>query len=102
MTIKIMPISDLRRKTSEVIKSAQNEGDAVYITQHGRPAAVLVNYEWYETLIAQLEDLSDQASLKASAGESARPYDEFLAEFGQPKPGVSSNTAEGTDRTHRA
>ena len=82
MTTKIMPVSDLRRQAGRVIRTVQEE-DVVYITQHGRPAAVLVDYEQYEALLAQLEDLSDMADLEAAAGESARDYESFLAEMGQ-------------------
>ena len=82
MATKIIPVSDLRRKTSDVIKTVQREGQVVYVTQHGRPAVVLVDYEDYEALIAQLEDLSDLASLEAAVDEPVRPYDEFLAELG--------------------
>lgn len=82
MATKIIPVSDLRRKTSDVIKAVQGEGRVVYITQYGRPAAVLMGYEHYETLMAQLEDLSDLVSLEAAADEPVRPYDEFLAEIG--------------------
>ena len=82
MATKIIPVSDLRRKTSDVIKSVQSEGQVVYVTHHGRPAVVLVDYEDYETLMAQLEDLSDLASLEAAADEPARSYDEFVAELG--------------------
>ena len=81
MATKIIPVSDLRRKTSDVIKSVQSEGQAVYVTQHGRPAVVLVDYETYENLMAQLEDLSDLASLEAAAEEPVRPYDEFAEEL---------------------
>jgi prevent-host-death family protein len=54
MSVKIMPISDLRRKTSDVIQTVQESGDAVYITQHGRPIVVLVEYERYENLMREL------------------------------------------------
>jgi prevent-host-death family protein len=79
-----LPISDLRRQASQVIQSVQREGDVVYITQHGRPAAVLVDYERYEALLAQLEDLADLASLEAGADEPVRVYAEFLAEMDGP------------------
>ena len=87
MSTLIVPISDLLRKTSDVLKTVSG-GQVVYITQHGRPAAVLVDYDHYEALLAQLEDLSDLASLEAAADEPVRPYDEFLAKdlgfwFGQ-------------------
>lgn len=82
MTTKIMPISDLRRQTSQIIRAIQEDGDVVYITQHGRPAAVLVDYEQYESLLTLLEDLSDLASLEAAADEPERDYEAFLAEMG--------------------
>ena len=84
MATKIIPISDLRRKASDVIHTVQNEDEVVYVTQYGRPAVVLVGYEHYEMLMSQLEDLSDLASLQAAADEPARPYQEFLAELGLP------------------
>jgi prevent-host-death family protein len=53
MSTKIMPVSDLRRETSAVIRGIQATGDVVYITQHGRPAAVLLDCDQYEALLAQ-------------------------------------------------
>jgi len=82
MGTKIMPASDLRRKTRAVIDVIQKEGDAVYITQHGRPVVVLVDYERYEQLLEQLQDLSDLLSLEATADKPARPYADFAAEMG--------------------
>jgi prevent-host-death family protein len=90
MGIKIMPVSDLRRKTKDVIDAIQSQGDAVYITQHGRPVVVLVEYEHYEQLLEQLQDLSDQVSLQAAASEPARPYSEFAAEMGLPTEPVAA------------
>ncbi len=55
MNTKIMPVTDLRRDTSAVIRSIREQGDVVYITQHGRPAAVMLDYEQYEALVAQAE-----------------------------------------------
>ena len=57
MSTNIVPISDLRRQASRVVNTLREGSDVVYITQHGRPAAVLVNFEQYEALIAQLEEL---------------------------------------------
>lgn len=79
---KIFPISDLRRRTAEVIGAVQAGSGVVYITQYGRPSVVLVDYEYYETLMSQLEDLSDMVSLQVAADEPARPYGEFLTEMG--------------------
>ncbi|MEZ4590152.1 MAG: type II toxin-antitoxin system Phd/YefM family antitoxin [Chloroflexota bacterium] len=81
MGTKIVPISDLRRQTSQIIQTIRDGGDPVYITQHGRPAAVLIDYEAYENLLAQLEDLSDLVSLEAAETETERDYEAFLAEI---------------------
>ena len=62
MSTNIIPISDLRRRASEVVKRLRETKDAIYITQHGRPAAVLVDYEKYEALLAQLEELIEKQS----------------------------------------
>lgn len=53
MSTKIIPLSDLRRNVSRTIKALQQQDEAVYITQHGRPQAVLVSYEHYEQLLKQ-------------------------------------------------
>lgn len=55
MSTKIMPISDLRRETSAVLRKIQEDGDVVYITQHGRPAAVILDYKQYEAMVAQAQ-----------------------------------------------
>lgn len=50
MKTKIMPVSDLRRETSAVIRGIREEGDVVTITQYGRPAVVMIDYEQYQRL----------------------------------------------------
>ena len=53
MGMKIIPVSDLRRSISQIIKGLLQKDDTVYITQHGRPQAVLVSYKHYEQLLEQ-------------------------------------------------
>ncbi|MCZ7669738.1 MAG: type II toxin-antitoxin system Phd/YefM family antitoxin [Chloroflexi bacterium] len=55
MSTKIMPVSDLRRQTSTVLRNIQEDGDVVYITQHGRAAAVILDYKQYEALVAKAQ-----------------------------------------------
>ncbi|MCB8946147.1 MAG: type II toxin-antitoxin system Phd/YefM family antitoxin [Ardenticatenaceae bacterium] len=55
MRTKIMPVTDFRRMTSAIIRDIQEEGDVVYITQHGRPTAVMLEYKAYERLLALAE-----------------------------------------------
>ena len=86
MATRTVSVSDLRRKTTGVVQMARREDETIYITQHGRPAAVLMSYDRYESLLSQLEDLSDLAALQAAADEPARPYEESLAEISFPGP----------------
>ena len=67
MTTKIMPVSDLRRKVSQTIKELQHapRDEAVYITQHGRPQAVLVSYEHYEHLREEARRRMTPADIEA-------------------------------------
>jgi prevent-host-death family protein len=80
MATKIMPVSDLRRNASEVLTKIREDREAVYITQHGRPAAVLVDYAQYEAMVAQLEDLTDLAALEVAETEPVRDYEVYLTE----------------------
>ena len=55
---KIIPISDLQTRAKKIVESVKQTRDPVVITQRGRPAALLVNYEDYEGMIATLEEMS--------------------------------------------
>jgi antitoxin YefM len=55
---KILPISDLATKTKEIVEGVKKTGDPVIITQRGRPAALLVNYEEYEGMLHTLDEMS--------------------------------------------
>jgi prevent-host-death family protein len=52
----ILPISDLRVQAKEILKQARKQ--PVVITQNGRPSAVLISYEEYNEMVAQLMQLA--------------------------------------------
>ena len=47
-------VTTLKRKASKIISELEREGAPVLITQHGRPAAYLVDVETYEKLHQRL------------------------------------------------
>ena len=55
-TPKIVPISDLKQKTGDVLKEVSS-GDPVFITRRGRAAAVMVSMKAYENSQHELEIL---------------------------------------------
>jgi prevent-host-death family protein len=54
---KIIPISDLRQNTSDVVKGVSTTKQPVFITQRGRAAAVMVSMEAYEEAQHELDIL---------------------------------------------
>ncbi len=79
MSVKIMPISDLRRQASRILDLLEEEGEAVYITHYGRPVAVMVDYEHYEALLARLDELTQQLEERTVAQVSVEDYTAHLA-----------------------
>jgi len=53
----VIPISDLRYKAKEILAEATDQ--PVVITQRGRAAAVLVNFDTYNQMARRLEILED-------------------------------------------
>jgi prevent-host-death family protein len=53
-----IPISELQSQTKQIVERVKNTRDPVIITQRGKPAALLVNYEDYEGMVATLEEMS--------------------------------------------
>ncbi len=55
---RIAPISDLQRRSRALVEQVRKTGEPVILTQRGRPAAMLVNYELYEGHLATLDEQS--------------------------------------------
>ena len=64
MTIKILTISELKTKLAGVVAHLDAGGVPVYVTQHGKPKAVVVRYEEYEALLEKLDDLEDALAMR--------------------------------------
>lgn len=77
----IVPISDLRQDAAGVIKRAALSREPVFITQRGRPAAVMVDTQTYEHTQHQLEILQllarGTAEIEAGVG---RDLDAVMAD----------------------
>lgn len=53
MVVKIMPVSEVRRKLKDILATLEATGEPYFITQYSRPKAVLVRYEDYNALVEQ-------------------------------------------------
>lgn len=76
------PLSDARRELPSLIDQAQTE--AITISRHGIPAAVVLSPSRYEELLAALEDLDDLALIEASLSDTSPsiPWELVKSELG--------------------
>ncbi len=66
MTTRIVTVSELKNKLSSLMIELETREIPLYITQHGKPRAVLTSYDKYEALISKIEDLEDLLSMNES------------------------------------
>jgi prevent-host-death family protein len=80
-TPKIIPISDLRKNASDVVKDIAASKQPVFITQRGRAAAVMVSMQAYEESQHELDILRllarGEKEIEAGAGYE---FEEVLKE----------------------
>lgn len=60
-------LTDARTNFSEILEEIATTGGEWTITRHGRPVAVILGYEEYESLIESLNILSDADTMAAIA-----------------------------------
>lgn len=70
-TLTSASLSDVRSRLSEIVEEAASTGSDFVITRHGRPAAVIVGHEEYESMIETLNILSDRETMAAIAEAEA-------------------------------
>ncbi len=86
--VKTIPVSEARQTLPELVSRLQTVMERVIITRNGKPAAVMMGYEEYESWVETLELLSRSETLRGiregledlKAGRS-RPFEEV---FGEP------------------
>lgn len=67
--ISTVSISDLKQNTKSVVKKMRAAGQSVLVLQHSKPAAVLVDPDYYTLLEQALEDLRDLKSIEERKDE---------------------------------
>lgn len=67
----IQPVTEFRANAAQFISQVRETGEPVYLTQHGRSAAVLLDVEAYEAMLEELELLRDirQAETEVASGK---------------------------------
>lgn len=66
MPTRIVTTSQLKTKLGALMAELETQGVPLYITQYGKPKAVLARYDEYEALLKKIEDLEDILAMKES------------------------------------
>jgi prevent-host-death family protein len=66
MPTRIVTISELKIRLGALMAELEGQGIPLYVTQHGKPKAVLARYDEYEALTKKVEDLEDLLVMKES------------------------------------
>jgi antitoxin YefM len=61
----VLPLSEIKKRLSEIVDGVEDRHDRVVLTRNGRPAAVLISPDELESLEETLEILSDPKAMKA-------------------------------------
>ena len=66
MPTRIVTVSELKVRLGALMAELEGQGIPLYVTQHGKPKAVLARYDEYEALLKKVEDLEDILTMKDS------------------------------------
>jgi prevent-host-death family protein len=75
MATRIVTVSELKIKLGALMDELEKQGIPLYVTQYGKPKAVLARYDDYETLLKKIEDLEDLLAMKEAL---AKPEEEAI------------------------
>lgn len=64
MATHIVTVSELKVKLGALMAELERQGIPLYVTQHGKPKAVLARYDEYEALLKKVEDMEDILAMK--------------------------------------
>jgi prevent-host-death family protein len=71
---RIRPITDLKNRTKELVQEVADGGDAVVITQNGKPKVVVMDVKQHDRLLDTLAMLKLLAQSQDSLAKSGRVY----------------------------
>ena len=63
----MIPQTEARSRLSEIVDEVASTGSMIEISRHGRPVAVVMDYEEYESLVEALNILTDKPTVDAIA-----------------------------------
>ena len=65
------PLTEVRDNLRQIVDDVVSTGDEYVITRHGKPLAVVLSFDEYESLVESLNLLSDDSAMAAVAEAEA-------------------------------
>lgn len=81
-----LSISQLRQNTAEAINSVVTSKQPTVIFQRSKPKAVLVDYDYYNTLEESVLDFLDAKEAEKAKSEEKIPFEAYLKKRWGKKP----------------
>jgi prevent-host-death family protein len=66
--MKVLPLSEVKTKLSELVDSVERRDEALTITRNGKPVAIIVSTEEYESWHETIEILRDPEFVREIRG----------------------------------
>jgi antitoxin YefM len=63
----VAPLTEVRDNLREIVDDVVESGNVYTITRHGRPVAVVLSHDEYESLVETMNILADPAAMEAIA-----------------------------------
>jgi prevent-host-death family protein len=63
--VNTAPFTEVRDNFKTIVDDVCATGDEYVVTRHGKPVAVILSYDEYESLVESLNLLSDDAAMAA-------------------------------------
>lgn len=80
MITKLQPVTEVKRRATEIIAELQATKEPVLITQHGRAAAVLMDVEDFELMQRRMKILMLLSEGRKAAAEGRVQSQDMVAE----------------------
>ena len=82
MLTNLQPVTEVKRRATELIKELQETKQPMLITQHGRAAAVMMDVESYDAMQRRMEILMALSEGRRELAEGRGiPHEQVMAEM---------------------
>lgn len=80
--INTASVTELKQNTAGILKKIRSSGSSIVVLQRSKPAAVLMDPDYYRILEEALEDLEDLKAIEERKNEPEIPFEKVAKKLG--------------------